>query len=153
MNGFSRMLTTRSVSTALNSTCLADFLDGPRLLVLAVHEPVPEHLLRGLLARRPQHGRPKRAVEPRDVLADEVDVGRPVFVERRAIVAVADAGDVRQQGVEPDVDGEVFRERNANPPGLVGPANEDVPQSLVLDQADDLVLPCFGLDEFRMLLV
>lgn len=110
-----------------------------------------EHLFGCLLAGRPEHRRPQRRVEAGDVLADEVDVGGPVLVERRPVVAVADAGDVGQQGVEPDVDGEPLVERHADAPVLAGAGDVDVAQPVVLDQADDLVAARLRLNEVGML--
>src|SRR5262249_35439305 len=117
---------------------LADLLNGPGLLVLDVDEAVREHLPRRLLARPPEPGRPERAMEARDVLADEMDIARPVLAERRLVVAIADAGDVRQQRVEPDVDGEPLVERDADAPLLAGARDVDVQQPLVLDETDHL---------------
>src|SRR5262249_31443655 len=64
-----------------------------------------------------------------------------------------DAGDVRQQGVEPDVDRELRVEWNADAPLLTGARNVDVPQSLRPDQADDFVLADLRLNEIRVRLV
>src|SRR5207247_2555860 len=85
---------------------LADLLDGPRFLVLHVDEAVAEDLLRRLHLRGPEHRGPESGMEPRDVLADEMHIRGPVLLEGRFIVAVADAGDVSQQRIEPDVDRE-----------------------------------------------
>src|SRR5262249_31391962 len=74
---------------------LAALLDGARLPILPINYPVGEHLCRRFLTRGPQHCRPQGAMEARNVLADEMRIARPVLLERRLVVAVADAGDVR----------------------------------------------------------
>src|SRR5581483_9230009 len=66
--------------------------------------------------------------------------------------AVADAGDVGQQRVEPDVDGEALVPRHADAPALAGARDVQVLQAL-LDQRDDLVAPALRLDEVGVLLV
>ncbi len=56
-----------------------DIADRLRHLLAAVEqEAVAEHALRQFDARRHQEGRPVDRVEAHDVLADDVDVGRPV---------------------------------------------------------------------------
>ena len=59
---------------------------------------------RRLEAGAPQHGRPVDRVEPGDVLADHVEVGRPPPGERVRVVGEAGPGDVVDQRVVPDVD-------------------------------------------------
>ena len=51
------------------------------------------------------------------------------FSNRRLIVAVADAGDVGQQGVEPDLDREVRVERHPDAPFLIVAGDVDVLQA------------------------
>ena len=69
---------------------LAEFLDLAGLLVLAIDEAMPEDPQRQRHAGRHQHRRPECAVEPRDVLADDVHVGRPEPAEPLVIGPVAD---------------------------------------------------------------
>ena len=59
---------------------------------------------RRLEAGRPEHRRPEDRVEAGDVLADDVEVGRPPAGEQLGVVGEAGAGDVVDQGVVPDVD-------------------------------------------------
>src|SRR5262249_16006161 len=112
---------------------------------------MPEDRLRRILARRPQHRGPQCAMKARNVLADEVNVRRPVFVERRLVIPVADGGNVRQERDEPDVDGELGIERNTDAPLLALTRDVDVAQAFRLDQANDLVATAIGLNELRML--
>ena len=75
----------------------------------AVHQKprMAENLLRQRQAERHEEDRPVDRVEADDVLADQVQVGRPVALELLGTLAaavVADAGDVVRQRVEPDVD-------------------------------------------------
>ena len=65
---------------------------------------VDPDLARRLEPGAPQHRRPEDRVEPGDVLADDVEVGRPPALERLRVVREAGAGDVVDQRVEPDVD-------------------------------------------------
>src|SRR5262249_17487243 len=104
-------------------------------------------------ACREAHGRPDGAVESRNVLADEVDVGRPPLAERRLVVAVTDACDVRQQRVEPDVNREALVERDADAPLLPGARYVEVLQPLVGGRAEDLVAAALRLNEARVFLV
>ena len=67
-------------------------------------QPWTQTVARRLEPGAPQHRRPEDRVEPGDVLADDVQVGRPPPLERRRVVGEAGAGDVVDQRVVPDVD-------------------------------------------------
>ena len=55
-------------------------------------------------AGRHQEGRPIHGVETHDVLADHVQVGRPVFAEFLAVgIGIADGGDVIGQRIDPHI--------------------------------------------------
>src|SRR5262249_41630713 len=56
---------------------LTQFLYFARIFVLAVHEPVCEHRLRGWKIGGQEHCRPQRAVKASNILADDVQIGRP----------------------------------------------------------------------------
>ncbi len=131
---------------------LAHLLDRAARLVLAVDEPVGEDLSRQRQPGRHQHRRPQGAVEPGDVLADDVDVRRPVGPESLVVGAVADGGDVVQQGVEPDVDRLLLVERDRDSPGEPLAADRDVLEA-GLTRLDDLVAAALGLDELGVGLV
>src|SRR3970282_1964672 len=65
---------------------------------------VDPDLPRRLDAGTPEHGRPVDRVEARDVLADDVQVGRPPAREVVGRVGKAGTGDVVDERVVPDVD-------------------------------------------------
>ena len=111
-----------------------------------------EHLTRRLEARAHQHGGPDDAVEPGDVLAHEVEIGRPPRVEERLVAAVSDRRRVVDQGVVPDVDDTRRIEGDGNAPRLPGTADRNVLES-ALEQPEHLVPSCVGHDEFGMRLV
>src|SRR5208282_2430584 len=96
-----------------------DLLSFTRL-VLEVYEAVSEHHPRRLQPGSHQHRRPEGAMEASDVLADEMDVGRPPLAETLLVRAVADRRDVVEQGVEPDVDRQRLVERHPDAPVLAG---------------------------------
>src|SRR5206468_3696733 len=85
---------------------LADLLDDARLLVLDVDEAVGEDPARRVDVGSEAHRRPQGAVEARDVLADEMDVGRPPLLEALLVAAIANRRDIVQERIEPDIDGE-----------------------------------------------
>src|SRR5208337_4780959 len=129
---------------------LAQLLDLSGLLVLAIDKPVSEDLAGRLNARRHQHRRPECAMEPRDILADHVHIGRPEAAKALFIGAIADGRDVVEHGVEPDVDRLAWVEGNLDAPGEPLAGDGHVLQ-LGLDQVDDLVAAAFGLNELGML--
>src|SRR5262249_48362342 len=88
-------------------------------------------------------------MKPRDVLADHVHAGRPDRLKSLVIGAVADAGDVIQKCIKPDIDRLLLVEWNLDPPGKSLARDGDVLE-LGLDQIDHLVSPALGLDEVRM---
>ena len=86
-----------------------DVADRLRHLLPAVEEEaVREDALRRLEPGRPQERRPVDRVEAHDVLADDVQVRRPVAPERRLLVGKADGGDVVGERVDPDVHDVLF---------------------------------------------
>ena len=78
-------------------------------LAAKVHPPVSIHLRRQCDAGTHQHRWPHHGVETCDVLADNMQVGRPTGIESRRISAVTDGRRVVDQGIEPDVHGVVRR--------------------------------------------
>ncbi len=119
------------------------------LLALEVDPAVAEHLPRQGLARRHQHRRPHDGVEARDVLADDVQAGRPPLGQPIRIGAVADRGDVVDERVEPHVDDALRIVRHRDAPGLPGAADRDVLEAR-FEQAQDLVAPHVRLQELGM---
>ena len=91
------------------------------------------------------HGRPPRAVEAEDLLADEVvDVGPP-HLEAGGVLAVADGRHVVDQRVVPDVEDVGVVPRNPHPPVDGGPGDGDVVESAP-DEAQRLVALGLGHD-------
>ncbi len=96
------------------------------------------------LAGGEQHGGPVHAVEPEDVLADEVvDVGPPVG-EARPVGAVADRRGVVDERVVPDVEDVRVVPRHRHTPVERAAADADVAEA-VADQAQRLVALAVGL--------
>ena len=118
-----------------------------------------------LEAGAPEHGRPVDGVEPRDVLADHVEIGRPVPSERFRIVREPGARDVVDQRVVPDVDRAGFRvprailalrslailpDRERDSPGRTRARDREVLESLA-NEAEHLVAAIVGLHGPRIL--
>ncbi len=73
-------------------------------LIVDGHETVREHLSRKRQPGAHQHGGPDDGVETRDVLADQVQIGRPPVVQALWIRAETNGCRVVDERVEPDVD-------------------------------------------------
>ena len=120
------------------------------LLALDVDEPVGEDPLGQLDPGRHQERRPVHRVEPDDVLADHVQVGRPVAGEHRRVgVGKAHPGQVVGQGVDPHVHDVVGVIGDGHAPVERGPRDRQIAQPTG-DEADHLVAPHVGCDEVRM---
>ncbi len=92
-------------------------------------------------------------MEARNVLADHMDIGGPKFLKlRRALVRIADAGDVVGQRVHPDIDDMARRVRHRNAPIQRGARNRQILQP-AFDEADDFVAALRRQDEIRIVLV
>ena len=111
-----------------------------------------------------EHRRPDDRMEPGDVLADDVEVGRPPFRESLWIVREAGARDVVDQRVEPDVDHAclgvpravlplrrlaVLGERKRDAPMEGFAADRDVVEALAQER-EHLILAVLGLDPVRV---
>ena len=123
------------------------------------------HPARRLQAGAPQHGRPVDGVEPGDVLADDVQIGRPPVGEGGGVGREAGAGDVVDEGVVPDVDGArlgvpaailqlgrlaILGDRERDAPAGAGPADREILEPAA-DEAEHLVAAVVRLDELGML--
>src|SRR5262249_20877085 len=127
-----------------------DIADALRhLLAPAKQEAVAVDLLGKLDPRRHQEGRPIDGMEADDVLADQVDVRRPVAAPKFGIVRIAEAGDVVGQRVEPDIHYMAVASRHWDAPVKARPRNAEVLQS-AFDKADNLIPPAVRLDEIRI---
>ena len=95
------------------------------LLALGEQEAVAEHSVCDGQPRRHEHSRPDHAVEARDILADEVVLHGPAGLELAfaALVAVADASEVREQRVGPHVGNMSLVKRHGHAPVERGTAD------------------------------
>ncbi len=126
---------------------LFDIFSPPRC-----EEAVAEDGARDLEAGRHQQRRPDHRVEPRDVLADHVEVARPHPVEEGLVGAEARRRDVVQQRVHPHVDHVVGVPGHRDAPVRARAADRQVLEA-PLHEGDDLVAADLGQDELRPLLV
>ena len=124
------------------------------LLALGEQEAVAEHGVRDGQPRRHEHSRPDHAVEARDILADEVVLHGPAGFELAfaGLVAVTDAGEVREQRVGPHVGNMPLVKRHGHAPVERGTADGEVFQA-ALHERDDLVAAGFRTDEVGVLVV
>src|SRR5262249_478553 len=100
-----------------------------------------------------QKGRPIDRMKADDVLADDVDVGRPKYrIFAVFHFRIAERGDVVDQRVEPDVNHMAGMSRHRNAPGKAGARDRTILQAR-LDEADDLVAPAARSDGFGVRLV
>ena len=99
---------------------------------------------------RDQHGRPVQAVEPRDVLADHVEVGGPPALEHRVVGPISDTGGVVDQRVAPDVNDMLVVAGERNAP-FDGRARDAEILQAGPEPPEDLVATRFWLDEIRVL--
>ena len=99
-----------------------------------------------------QERRPIDRVEANDVLADQMDVGGPVFGIVAGRVGIADRGHVGGQRVDPDVHHMIGRAGNLDPPVEAGARDAEVAQA-ALDEADNLVAATVGADEVGIVAV
>ena len=107
------------------------------------------HFLRQFHAQGHQNDRPDDAVEPDDLLADQMHVRRPELGEFFPVVQIAGRRDIVGQGIEPDVDDVLPVKRHRNPPVERGPGNAEIFETL-LNEIDHLVPARNWLDKFRM---
>ena len=121
-------------------------------LVLAPQqEAVDGHPSRHLDVRRHQHGRPDHGVELEDVLADEVDRGRPeTLAQVLPGTRVGERGVVVEQCIDPDVDHLGRIPGDGHTPLQPGPAERYVAQP-TLDEGKRLVVAVLGEHEVRAL--
>ena len=108
-------------------------------------------LLRQRQVESHEDARPDDRVETHDLLADEVQVSRPVLVELLRVVEEADRRQVVRQCVEPDVDDVLRIDGDRDAPVERGARNAEVVEAL-LDEVDHLVAARDRLDEVRMVL-
>ena len=133
-----------------------DIAAGFGHFVFAHHQPgVTEYLLGELYAQSHQHNGPVDGVESENILADEVDVGGPVFFELLAVLSVhvkAGECDVVAQCVDPYVDDVTGRKLNGNAPCEGGAGYAQILQAGTDEVVEHFVLSGFGLDELGVIL-
>ena len=127
-----------------------DIALGLRHLVAVDDEPaVAIDLLRQRQVERHEDARPDDRVEAHDLLADEVQVSRPVLVELLRIVEETDWRQVVRQCVEPDVNDVLRVDGDRDAPVERGARDAEVVEAL-LDEVDHLIAARDRLDEVRM---
>ena len=119
-------------------------------LAAVEHEAVGEDLLRQRQAGAHQHRRPVEAMEARDVLADDVQVGRPPLLEGGRVIGEPGPGQVVGQRVEPDVDAVLLVAGERDAPGRSRAADAEVAEPLA-QPAEHLVAEVLRLAEGRVL--
>ena len=120
------------------------------LLATVVEEPVREHPAGQRDSGRHQERRPVHGVEPDDVLADHVQIGRPKpLVQSRRRVREPDPGEVVRQRVHPHVHDVCGITGHRHTPVERRARDRQVRQAAG-DEADDLVAPRLRRDELRI---
>ena len=93
-------------------------------------------------------------METDDVLADKMQVCRPVFLEQIAalpVTFITDSGDVVGEGIQPYI-GDMLRiEAYRDSPGKGGPGHTEILQSRKQEVVHHLIFSGYRLDKFRML--
>ncbi len=121
-------------------------------LVALDHQPaVTVDFLRQFYAQGHQNDRPDDAVEPDNLLADQMHVRRPELGEFFPVVQIAGRRDIVGQRVEPDVNDMLTVEGNRNSPVERGPGHAEIFEAL-LDEVDHLVAAGNRLNELWVVL-
>ncbi len=115
---------------------------------------MPEHLLRQRNVQRHQDNRPVDGVETQNVLADDVYIGGPEFVEQfrllRVIGVVAERGDIVGKRIDPHIGDMLFVKGNRNAPLERAARNAEILQARLEEIVDHFLLACFRLDKLGM---
>ena len=89
-------------------------------LAVALKQPgVAEHLLRKREVEAHQEDGPVDGMEADDVLADQMEVRRPVLLIQFTVIpvhVVSEAGDIVRKGIQPDIDHVLVVEVHGDPP-------------------------------------
>ena len=111
----------------------------------AMGKNAPRHLDPG----RHQERRPIHRMKAHDVLADDVEVRRPVFAEFFALrIGITDGGDVIRQRVDPDIHHVLGIARHLDAPVECGARNRQILQAAA-HEARDLVHALLRQHEIR----
>ena len=114
-----------------------------------------EDLFRDRHAERMEHDDPVNAVEPDNILADDMDIRRPVFLEQLAVIAVdiiAERSDIVRERVDPDIDDMIRIKRHRNAPLDRCARNAEIGKPLADEVIEHFLLARLRIDEVRMLL-
>ena len=103
----------------------------------------------GSIARGHEHRRPVHAVEPDDLLADDVVHVGPPGSEALVVGAEADGRGVVDERVVPDVEDVALGPRHRHAPGERGPGDRHVIEALA-QEAEHLVPLALGGDDLRV---
>ena len=105
-----------------------------------------KYLLGQRQTSRHQERWPVNRVETDNILADQMQAGGPVFPPFLRVVGKANARNISDQRVEPNIHDMVFTTRNLHAPIEAGPRHRKVTQA-AFDEAQRFVAPAFGPHE------
>ena len=112
-----------------------------------------EHLLGERQVQRHEHGGPDDGVKAHDLLADEMDIRRPVFlIEAVVLRAVSEGGDIVRERIHPDIDDMLRVECDRHAPGKRRAGHAQVFQTGLDKVIKHLIAAGGGLQKLRMLL-
>ena len=97
-----------------------------------------------------QHCRPDNCVKTSDVLADDVEISRPPFLEQILVSAVPNPGGIADQRIEPDIDDVLGSKGQRNAPQLSRTTDRDVLEAS-FEQSKDLVPSDIGFEKLRVI--
>ena len=123
-------------------------------LAVSLKKPgMSEHLLRQRLSQCHQEDRPVDRMEADDILADQMQVGRPQFPVLLTVLPVrieSNTGNIIRQGIHPHIDHMFIVEIYRNSPLIGCPGHAQVLQARKQEVIHHLVLAGYRLNEFRM---
>ncbi len=122
------------------------------LFTAVEQEAMRKHALWQRNSRRHQECWPVDCMEPRNVLTDDMSIGRPVAPLFIGCIRISNCRDVIRQGVNPDIHDVLFITRNRNTPVECRARNRKVFQTR-LYEAHDLVATFRRHDEAGILFV
>ena len=122
-------------------------------LALEHDEAVPEDLAGKGEPGAHEHRRPIDAVEPGDVLADDMQIRRPPRLEQaRRQLAKVEGRDVVDERIDPDVDDAVLVERDRDAPFLAFTTDRQIVQA-GFEHVEDLVASQLGYQKLGVLTI
>ena len=112
-----------------------------------------KYLLRKRLPKRHQENRPVDRMETDNILSDQVEIRRPIFLVLLCAVAVTvitDTGDIVCQRIQPYIDHMLIVKIDRDPPLKGGSGHAQILQSRQQEIVHHFVFPGHRLDKFRM---